>query len=144
MGHEQTEIDALAALRPDELGRIALEALKPFYDFTLDTQCAVAVQEWRGEAAKRLSDHPARADAEEKIRAAYDNVKKAIVALKRAQGAALVRLRNGATGIGSVAIPAPEVQIKATAPAPLFTTEDDFVTATRKLIASRALEDSED
>ena len=36
MGHEQTEIDALAALRPGELTCIALEALRPFYDFGLD------------------------------------------------------------------------------------------------------------
>jgi DNA topoisomerase VI subunit B len=143
-GHGQVELDALIALRPDELRRIALEALRPFYDFTLDARCAAAFQEWRVEAAKRLADHPARAAAEQKIRAAYDNVEKAIAALERAQDTALARLRRGATGIGSVVIPAPEVQIKATAPAPLFTTEDDFVIATRKLIVSRALEDSED
>jgi len=41
-GHEQTEIDALAALRPDALRRITLDALAPFYDFTLDERCAAA------------------------------------------------------------------------------------------------------
>jgi hypothetical protein len=35
MHHEQTEIDALAALRPQALRRIALDAIKPFYDGTL-------------------------------------------------------------------------------------------------------------
>jgi DNA topoisomerase VI subunit B len=140
MRHEQTEIDALAALHPDELRRIALEALAPFYDFTLDERCAAAGREWRIEAEKRLADHPALAAAEQKIRAAYANVRRTIAALYRAQRAALARL----SGIGSVVIPAPEVQITAAAPAPLFTTKDDFVTATRKLIVSRALEDSED
>ena len=42
MGHEQTEIDALAALRPEELRRIALDALKPFFDFDLDARCRAA------------------------------------------------------------------------------------------------------
>jgi hypothetical protein len=32
MGHEQTEIDALAALRPEILGAIARDAIKPFWD----------------------------------------------------------------------------------------------------------------
>ena len=32
MRHEQTEIDALAALRPADLRRIAMEAIKPFFD----------------------------------------------------------------------------------------------------------------
>jgi hypothetical protein len=140
MRHEQTEIDALAALRPDELQRIALEALAPFYDFTLDERAAAVRDAWFTGAATRLTLHPDRAAAEQEIRAAYDNLGKATAALAAAQNAALERLHS----IGEVVIPPPEVQITAASPAPLFTTKDDFVTATRKLIASRALEDSED
>jgi hypothetical protein len=34
----------------------------------------------------------------------------------------------------------PEVEITATAPTPLFSTQDDYVTASRRLIASKALD----
>ena len=34
-GHDQTEIDALAALQPDLLEQIARDACQPFYDHTL-------------------------------------------------------------------------------------------------------------
>jgi len=54
------------------------------------------------------------------------------------------RLQQGEAGIGSIVIRAPEVQIGATAPPPLFTTADDFVTFTLKLIANKALEDDDE
>ncbi len=98
--HEQTEIDALAALYPNELRQIALQALAPFYDFTLDQRCYIAYLEWETEAAKRLANHPARADAEQKIRAAFKGVEKARATLTRTQGTA--RAMNG----GRVASPA--------------------------------------
>jgi hypothetical protein len=41
MQHEQTEIDALAALRPEVLRDIALEAIEPFYDPTLAERTSV-------------------------------------------------------------------------------------------------------
>jgi hypothetical protein len=46
-GHEQTEIDALAALNPAELTRIAMEAIKPFYDPLLAECTQDAQQEWQ-------------------------------------------------------------------------------------------------
>jgi hypothetical protein len=53
-GRQQTEIDALAALRPDVLRQIAEDALRPFYDPTLDQRQAEldsryrdAVKEWQ-------------------------------------------------------------------------------------------------
>ncbi len=36
MGREQTELDALMALRPGELERSCIDAIKPFFDPTLD------------------------------------------------------------------------------------------------------------
>jgi hypothetical protein len=41
-GHDQTEIDALAALRPELLEQIARDALQPFYDPTLGDRTAKA------------------------------------------------------------------------------------------------------
>lgn len=55
MGVEQTEIDAIATLRPDLLTQIAEEAIAPFYDPTLDERVADAAEEWRV-AAQELID----------------------------------------------------------------------------------------
>jgi hypothetical protein len=43
----QTEIDALAALQPALLRRMAREAIRPFYDPTLAGRCSAAQSEWR-------------------------------------------------------------------------------------------------
>jgi DNA topoisomerase VI subunit B len=83
-GHEQTEIDALAALHPGELRRIALEALAPFYDFTLAQRCHAEYQKWESDAAVQLLKHPARVAGEKKIRAAFKGVEKARGTLMRA------------------------------------------------------------
>jgi hypothetical protein len=50
MGVEQTEIDALASLRPDLLVQIAREALGPFFDRTLDQRVMEAQSRWLEEA----------------------------------------------------------------------------------------------
>lgn len=47
---EQTEIDALATLRPDLLRRIAQDALDPFYDSSLDRRVREAYDQWREDA----------------------------------------------------------------------------------------------
>lgn len=46
-GVEQTEIDALAALRPDLLREIATEAVRPYFDATLASRAATAGGEWK-------------------------------------------------------------------------------------------------
>ena len=50
MGVEQTEIDALASLRPDLLRDIAQEALAPFFDSTLEARVRRARDAWLDEA----------------------------------------------------------------------------------------------
>ena len=47
MGVRQTEIDALAALQPTLLRRMARDAIKPFFDPTLAGRCNSAQSEWR-------------------------------------------------------------------------------------------------
>lgn len=47
MGVQQTEIDALAALQPALLRRMARDAINPFYDPTLTSRCNAAQEEWR-------------------------------------------------------------------------------------------------
>jgi hypothetical protein len=151
MGHEQTEIDALAALRPDLLRQITLEALKPFFDFGLARRCADTAKEWWDEAQKKFDAHPERPEIEASIRTARADVEAAAEALKttaealeKVQADAVTRLQQGEAGIGSTVIRAPEVQIEAKPPPPLFSTDDDFVTATLKLIANKALDDGDE
>jgi hypothetical protein len=56
-GIEQTEIDALATLRPDILRRIVRDALAPFYDDTLYRRVRAAHDEWQVEAQHVLDEH---------------------------------------------------------------------------------------
>jgi hypothetical protein len=53
-GLEQTEVDALAILRPDALRRIVEEAIAPFYDRTLAARTEDARLEWEAEAQDAL------------------------------------------------------------------------------------------
>jgi len=55
MGVQQTEIDSLASLRPDLLREIALKAIEPFYDATLNRRVDQARREWIT-AAQRVID----------------------------------------------------------------------------------------
>lgn len=56
-GIEQTEIDALATLRPDVLTAIARDALDPFFDHTLARRHRHAEREWHRMAQARLAEH---------------------------------------------------------------------------------------
>jgi hypothetical protein len=55
MGVAQTEIDALAALQPALLRRMARHAVRPFFDPTLTGRCNAAQSEWR-EACQQAVD----------------------------------------------------------------------------------------
>jgi hypothetical protein len=67
MGHEQTEIDALAALNPDALTAIARQALLPYYDETLADRTTEAEEQWRAECQEFLQEKPAYTDIRTKI-----------------------------------------------------------------------------
>ena len=53
-GVEQTEIDALAALRPELLTELAAAAIAPFYDDTLGHRVWLAVNEWEDDAQRAV------------------------------------------------------------------------------------------
>ena len=142
MHHEQTEIDSLAALRPDDLSNIALAAVEPFYDFTLAVRCEEAAAAWRREAEAKIDGHPSLTRARKKIAVAHTRVGKAIEALRKVQDAAQSGLA-AELGIEPASIPVPEAEIEAIAPPPLFTTADDFATASLKLIADKKYEGEE-
>ena len=54
-GVEQTEIDALATLRPDALAEILEDALAPFYDQTLARRVDQASREWQSSAQRIIN-----------------------------------------------------------------------------------------
>ena len=66
MGVEQTEIDALATLRPDLLRQIARDAIGPFYDPRSSNGSPQAREAWRSE--HRPSSTPRDADPLERLR----------------------------------------------------------------------------
>lgn len=55
-GLAQTEIDALASLRPGLLRQIAEDAIAPFYDATLDQRVEIARTEWEERAQEVLDN----------------------------------------------------------------------------------------
>jgi hypothetical protein len=55
-GVAQTEIDALAALNPDLLGRLASEAIGHFYDAGLDRRVEQAESGWQDEADEAMAN----------------------------------------------------------------------------------------
>jgi hypothetical protein len=59
---EQTEIDALVALRPGDIGRIVREALSPYFDATLARRAQRAERRWLRNAEASLRELPGRAE----------------------------------------------------------------------------------
>jgi hypothetical protein len=57
MGVEQTEIDALATLRPEILRQVARDAVAPFYDHDLDRRVREAKQAWLDDALAVINDN---------------------------------------------------------------------------------------
>jgi hypothetical protein len=55
-GREQTELDALIELQPDAFREIAHQAVRPYFDDTLDQRVASAKWAWREQAQPLLDD----------------------------------------------------------------------------------------
>jgi hypothetical protein len=80
-GIEQTEIDAIATLRPWELRRLARQAIAPFFDADLARRVAEARQDWLTRALAIINDNldgeqltRIRAEAAEKLEAMRDQI----------------------------------------------------------------------
>jgi hypothetical protein len=151
-GREQTEIDALAALRPAELRRIAEEAIRPFYDPTLYGRHFAAGRDWQTAADELLQAHPAYEETREALGAILDGADTQIGELRDQLEAALQAAADEldaaqTAGIEKLKIdlPVPYEQaapeITATAPDPLYSSRADWRRATERLIAYRDLGD---
>lgn len=132
MGHEQTEIDALLALHPGEVARLARQACKPFWDPTLRGRVFAAQSKYQRIADERLEAHPEYAAARTEIEDALAAAESAVADLEQAQDDA----REALDGIEMppLDLPAPELGPMGETPTPLFSTDDDWVDATHRLI----------
>jgi hypothetical protein len=78
-GIEQTEVDALSALHPDLLTQVAREAIRPWFDTSLERRMREARQAWEEKAQQALVEQlgadqieQLRREAEEKIAELHD------------------------------------------------------------------------
>jgi DNA topoisomerase VI subunit B len=143
----QVEIDALAALRPELLDQIAREAVAPYFDHTLDARFAKAtalpdgVRSW----VRRLPAHKSLIRA---IHAAHGPTRQAIETLNKATIDAVSELRTALEAADDKPeVPSVAITAEITTPErtdSVFDSADDFVAATRKLQAIKALAPDED
>jgi len=132
-GIEQTEIDALATLRPDDLRRIVRDAVKPFRDSTLAGRVAEARNEWLREAQAVIE--AADSGEGDRVRA------QATAELERLQSEidvvlAGMQIDPSMYDLPPVAVPAANPSA-TTAPEPLCSSEDDYAEQTIRLINDR-------
>jgi hypothetical protein len=135
MGVEQTEIDALASLRPDLLRQIARDALVPFYDYELGRRVARVRSEWISEALEIINRD---VDAERLARIRAEASRK--LAEMRAQIAELndqLRIDASDFDLPEIIIPGPDLNGRE-APGPLLDSWWPFAEQCRALIASKA------
>jgi hypothetical protein len=139
-GHDQTEIDAMVELHPEALREAVFDAIRPFYDFRLDSRVLAAEMKWRKKANNALQAHPAYRGARERIKAALKIARAAASKLQSEQWQTAQILQDTIPPPPDLPEAAPDGEAK---PA-LFDSEADFVTATRRLIRHKKLIGSDD
>jgi hypothetical protein len=139
-GREQTEIDALAALRPDILEQIARDAVKPFYDPTLEKRITEA-NKLPDDLVQWFEGLESYASAVTAITTAREDAEQAIADLNELREQVIANLEEATKDAADKPelppIEAIEPANDEVAPEPLFTSEDSFVDATRKLILEK-------
>jgi hypothetical protein len=134
-GREQTELDALIALHPGELRRIASDAVEPFWDATLRERSQEAATEWARQAQAQLEESEGYAEATAILKEADDALGAATAAYEDSRRRARALLPHIDTEIE-----APEAELDdCAAEAALFDSDDEFVEATNKLLDRKQL-----
>jgi hypothetical protein len=130
-GVEQTEIDALATLRPDLLRQIVRDAAEPFFDATLKDRISQAESDWEDEAYDRLNQ---ALDANSEFLTLREQARSA---LKTAKAAAR-RMRQIVDDIDIELPEAPEIEPETgETPHPLVSSEMEMLEAIRVLKARK-------
>jgi hypothetical protein len=130
-GVEQTEIDALATLRPDTLREIVEQAFEPYFDDTLDDRVEEARSDWQEEAQRAIDsqiDAESLADLREEAAEQLTELKDAIDDINER-----LRLSAHRFTLPEIKVPEPEVEGEVDRQA-LLSFDDDWVEATRSLI----------
>jgi len=135
MGVAQTEIDSIAALRPDLLNQIARDAIAPFYDYDLDRRVKRYRDEWLDRAREMIAgsfdlDRLAeiRSDAETQLAGMREQIRELNDAL---------RIDVDPGDLPPIELPGAESGGVASHP-PLIDSRWDFAEQCRALIDSKA------
>lgn len=132
-GQEQTEIDALAALRPDALTAIAWQAINPFWDKGLWYRTYEAKEAWLVEAQAVVDAHIGEGPAAEPLRRAAEILDQ--------MRALLEELHQDCTVDASlIELPEfdqPKPKLAGQQPVPLYSSVDTWTDATLKLAADK-------
>lgn len=135
MGVQQTEIDALASLRPDLLRDIAHAAIKPFFDGTLDQRAHAARVRWEADAGAAVGealDADQLADVRAQAAARFAELETEIELLNDS-------MRVAAHGLGLPEVPdLPEPVLSEVGGLPLLDSEWSFAEQCRRLKDSRS------
>ena len=134
MGVEQTEIDALAALRPDLLRQIARDAIGPFYDFDLDRRVIAAHEDWIERAIAVVTD---TMNAERMVRIRAEATEK-LDAMREQIAELNSQLQIDVDDFDLPAIEIPEAELSGMYPLPLLDSSWSFVDQCKALTDSKA------
>lgn len=135
MGCAQTEVDALAALRPELLDRITREAVAPYFDDTLTARVRQAEREWE-QTAQQMLDNAIDTEHLERLRAETA----VILEQKRDEIRELLNaVQVDPDDLGITLPPIPEVPEADLSPMrePLVSSRWDFAVQCAELIAAK-------
>jgi hypothetical protein len=129
-------------LHPEVLRQATYDAIRPFFDFTLNDRVSGVGDDWRIKANRALARKKGYRSAVERIKAAWEEARTAIADLTDEQKRAIDALRETIPPALELPIAAPEGE----AGCPLFDSTNDFVAATRRLRQHKKLDfdDGED
>lgn len=139
MGVQQTEIDALAALQPNLLSRLAADAIAPFHDSDLAWRARRISEDWV-EAAQRAVDEQA---GSEQLAWLRDGAAARLQELRARIDEVLDEVSVDGDAFDLPDIPAlPEPEPAGERPDPLIDSRWDFKTQCEALIKSKAYADT--
>jgi len=133
-GVEQTEIDALATLRPDLLGQIARDSIEPFFDSTLARRVSDAKREWTAAAQRALEEQTGEDELDRIQREAAGKLDELRERIDEIDAALHVDI--DADDLPSIVVPEPQLNGPPDG-LPLIDSMWSFTEQTRRLIAHK-------
>ncbi len=136
-GIEQTEIDALATLRPRDLETIVEAAIEPYLDSSLSDRVEAAKRDWEEKAQEALDeqiDSVALDDIRERAAEKLDEIGAELESINSQLRMAV----DDIVELPEANVPAPIVDEKLSRQAPLISSSWSWVRATRALIVRKA------